>query len=47
VVDAFLRLVDGGEFRDPDDNGGGSLENIENIHSVLENQSRASGPLKL
>ena len=31
VVDAFLRLVDKGEFRDPDDNGGGSLENIENI----------------
>lgn len=47
VVDAFLRLVDRGEFRDPDDNGGGSLENIENIHSVLENQSRDSGPLKL
>lgn len=47
VVDAFLRLVDRGEFRDPDDNGGGSLEKIENIHSVLENQSRDSGPLKL
>ena len=31
VVDAFLRLVDKGEFRDPDDNGGGSTENIENI----------------
>ena len=31
VVDAFLRLVDRGEFRDPDDNGGGSTENIENI----------------
>ena len=33
VVDAFLRLVDKGEFRDPDDMGGGSMENIENIRS--------------
>ena len=32
VVDAFLRLVDKGEFRAPDDHGGGSTENIENIH---------------
>ncbi|MBQ8110120.1 MAG: HD domain-containing protein [Clostridia bacterium] len=31
VVDAFLRLVDRGEFRAPDDTGGGSTENIENI----------------
>lgn len=31
VVDAFLRLVDKGEFRDPEDNGGGTVENIENI----------------
>ena len=31
VVDAFLRLVDKGEFRDPDDHGGGTTENIENI----------------
>ncbi|MCR5136253.1 MAG: HD domain-containing protein [Oscillospiraceae bacterium] len=31
VVDAFLRLVEQGEFRDPDDVGGGSTENIENI----------------
>ena len=31
VVDAFLRLVDRGEFRAPDDQGGGSMENIENI----------------
>ena len=31
VVDAFLRLVDKGEFRAPDDHGGGSMENIENI----------------
>ena len=33
VVDAFLRLVDKGEFRDPNDTGGGSMENIENIRS--------------
>ena len=33
VVDAFLRLVARGEFRDPDDMGGGSMENIENICS--------------
>lgn len=33
VVDAFLRLVEKGEFRDPDDHGGGSMESIENIHN--------------
>ena len=31
VVDAFLRLVDKGEFRAPDDRGGGTTESIENI----------------
>ena len=31
VVEAFLRLVEKGEFRDPDDNGGGTMENIENV----------------
>lgn len=31
AVDAFLRLVEKGEFRDPNDQGGGSTENIENI----------------
>ena len=31
VVDAFLRLVDRGEFRAPDDHGGGSMEAIDNI----------------
>lgn len=31
VVEAFLRLVDKGEFRAPDDEGGGTTENIENI----------------
>lgn len=38
VVDAFLRLVDKGEFRAPDDDGGGSMESIENIHAMEENQ---------
>ena len=33
VVDAFLRLVDKGEFRAPDDHGDGSEEDIENIHN--------------
>ena len=33
VVDAFLRLVEKGELRDPDDVGGGSMENIENIRN--------------
>ena len=33
VVDAFLRLVERGEFRDPEDRGGGSMESIENIRS--------------
>ena len=32
VVDAFLRLVDKGEFRAPDDFGGGTTEDINNIH---------------
>ena len=32
VVEAFLRLVDKGEFRAPDDDGGGSTEDINNIH---------------
>ena len=31
VVDAFMRLVRKGEFRDPEDEGGGTTENIENI----------------
>ena len=31
VVDAFLRLVDKGNFRAPDDDGGGSTEDISNI----------------
>lgn len=33
VVDAFLRLVEKGEFRAPDDHGGGSTEDISNIRN--------------
>ncbi|MBP5178921.1 MAG: HD-GYP domain-containing protein, partial [Lachnospiraceae bacterium] len=32
VVDAFLRLVDRGFFKAEDDDGGGSTEDINNIH---------------
>jgi len=36
VVDAFLRLVKKGEFKAPDDDGGGSTETIENIQKKEE-----------
>ena len=40
VVDAFLRLVDKGKFRAPDDFGGGTTENIDNIKkNQNENQN--------
>ncbi|MCR4589532.1 MAG: HD domain-containing protein [Lachnospiraceae bacterium] len=32
VVEAFLRLVDQGKMRAPDDDGGGTTEDIDNIH---------------
>jgi energy-coupling factor transport system substrate-specific component len=38
VVDAFLRLVEKGEFRAPDDDGGGTTEDINNIHKQQQNQ---------
>ena len=41
VVDAFLRLVDQGEFRAPDDHGGGSTEDIDNIHRKQQKQAEA------
>ncbi|MBQ7678778.1 MAG: HD domain-containing protein [Butyrivibrio sp.] len=34
VVEAFLHLDARGELRDPEDQGGGSMENIENIHKA-------------
>ena len=38
VVDAFLRLVDKGEFRDPYDNGGGTMEDIDNIRKKFDKE---------
>ena len=40
VVEAFLRLVDKGEFRAPDDHGGGSMESIDNIHKKNDSALR-------
>ena len=40
VVEAFLRLVDRGEFRHPDDVGGGTTEDIDNIHKKYEAESK-------
>jgi len=34
VVEAFLRLVEKGYFRAPDDDGGGTTEDIDNIHKA-------------
>ena len=39
VVDAFMRLVAKGEFRDPDDHGGGTTENIDNIHKAQNDEA--------
>ena len=38
VVDAFLRLVDKGMFRAPDDNGGGTVEDIDNIRKKFDKE---------
>ena len=40
VVDAFLRIVDRGGFRAPDDIGGGSTEDIDNIHKRFEKEEK-------
>lgn len=40
VVDAFLRLVERGAFRAEDDDGGGTLENIDNIHKAQDAAER-------
>lgn len=45
VVDAFLRLVERGKFRAPDDDGGGTTENIDNIHAKF-NQTDSSAKEK-
>ena len=36
VVDAFLHLAEKGEFRAPDDDGGGTFDDISNIHKKQE-----------
>ncbi len=41
VVDAFLRLVEKGQFRAPDDHGGGTVEDISNIHESYNKQEKA------
>ena len=43
VVDAFLRLVEKGEFRASDDHGGGSMENIENIRAAFSAGQKHGG----
>ncbi len=40
VVNAFLRLVDKGQFRAPDDHGGGTTENIDNIHKAQNEEEQ-------
>ncbi len=44
VVDAFLRLVEKGEFRDPEDKGGGSMEDINNIHKKQDEEGKKNKP---
>ncbi|MCR5604443.1 MAG: HD domain-containing protein [Lachnospiraceae bacterium] len=41
VVDAFLRLVEEGHFRHPDDVGGGTTEDIDNIHKKYEKEEES------
>ncbi len=40
VVDAFLRLVEKGEFKAPDDNGGGTVDDINIIHKSYEKEKK-------
>ena len=40
VVEAFLRIVDRGGFRAPDDVGGGTTEDIDNIHKRFEKEEK-------
>ena len=44
VVDAFLRLVERGELRAADDTGGGSTEDINNIHKRQNEESGKDKP---
>ena len=40
VVEAFLRLAEKGVLRAPDDNGGGTTEDIDNLRRRLEREDR-------
>ena len=40
VVDAFVRLVEKGKFRAPDDDGGGTTEDINNIHKKFDKEEK-------
>lgn len=40
VVDAFLKIVERGGFKAPDDVGGGSTEDIVNIHKRFEKEEK-------
>ena len=42
VVDAFLRIVERGGFKAANDNGGGSTEDIDNIHKRLDKEAKES-----
>ncbi len=44
VVDAFLRLVDKGEFRAEDDHGGGTFDDINNIHKKFDSEGKKDPP---
>lgn len=44
VVDAFLRLVDKGEFRAPDDVGGGTTEEVNNIEKAVPDAVSDAAP---
>ncbi|MCR5214115.1 MAG: HD domain-containing protein [Eubacterium sp.] len=41
VVDAFLRLVEKGYFKAEDDDGGGTTEDINNIHKKFDKEEKA------
>jgi energy-coupling factor transport system substrate-specific component len=42
VVDAFMRLVEKGKFRAPNDHGGGSMDDINNIHKSFEKEAETA-----
>lgn len=46
VVDAFLRIVEEGGFRASDDHGGGSTEDIDNIHKRFDKEAKEAHDAK-